>query len=333
MQSIAPTDPRLNWAGAISLETTASSVQPWRIEHSCQGWFPPELCPSAQKPAGVRLTFVSDTGSLRSAITPAEGKGGFDLFLDGQPVASFELNDESSHFEFANLPPVKKLFELWLPQWRPFALLNLEMESGAVLESPPPDSRPRWITYGSSITHCGSALSPSRTWPAIAARHFDWNLTCLGFGGQCHLDIAIARLIRDQPADRISICAGINIYGASTLGPRTFVSNLKGTVELIREKHPETPLLLISPIFSSFRETTVNALGWTLADYRQAVGEVAALVRGLGDRHLHYLDGLDLFGEDCASLLPDELHPSGEGYVRMGENFIRTAPRPWVEGV
>ena len=47
------------------------------------------------------------------------------------------------------------------------------------------------------------------------------------------------------------------------------------------------------------------------------VSAVIAQRRDDGASNLHYLDGLELFGEENA----DDLHPSGDGYVRMGERF------------
>jgi hypothetical protein len=58
------------------------------------------------------------------------------------------------------------------------------------------DRRPRWLTHGSSITHCSEAHSPSRTWPATAARLADVRMISLGFGGQCHLDQAVSSAAR-----------------------------------------------------------------------------------------------------------------------------------------
>ena len=93
-------------------------------------------------------------------------------------------------------------------------------------------------------------------------------------------------------------------------------------MQIIREKHPETPLVVISPIFSAFRETTPNAVGFTLAAMREEVAEAVKLMADAGDRNIHYVDGLKLFGPDLAHLLPDELHPDAEGYKIMGENFV-----------
>ena len=84
--------------------------------------------------------------------------------------------------------------ELWLPHRATVTILSLEVAAGAVV-APVKDLRPRWITHGSSITHCAEAHSPARTWPATAARLADVRLYSLGFGGQCHFDQAVARVI------------------------------------------------------------------------------------------------------------------------------------------
>ena len=227
-------------------------------------------------------------------------------------------------FEFTDLPTGAKHLELWLPQRGDFALRQIEVDDDALIQQIT-DERPRWMTYGSSITHCRDASSPSRTWPALVAREKNLNLTCLGYGGQCHLDAQIALMMRDRPADYISLCVGINIQGTSSLGFRTFGAAIIGFVKILREKHPETPLLLISPIYSARRETTPNKVDWTLSDYRNAVEETASRLQAHGDRRLHYLSGLKLCDESLAHLMPDDLHPNAEGYELMARNFLTHA--------
>ena len=54
--------------------------------------------------------------------------------------------------------------------------------------------------------------------------------------------------------------------------------------------------------------------------------EVAAAVKDLrnhGDRQLHYVDGLQIFGADSVEMLPDQLHPNSEGYKVLGEKFTQ----------
>lgn len=320
------TDPRLSWHGHVSLEQTNQYTRPVRIPFEQRGLFPAALLPAAMTQAGIRLAFRSDTDSIQGLIVEYAENQKLDLFVNGTFHQTVDLQGRDQ-FEFRGLPDGENLLELWLPQRGDFALRELTLNEGASL-APYKDDRPKWITYGSSITHCRSADSPSQTWPAIVAREKQLNLTCLGYGGQCHLDIQIARMMRDLPADYISICAGINIYGRGSLNVRTFVPSLVGFVQLLREKHPRTPLALISPIYGCHRETTPNNVDWTLNDYRRGVEEATEILRAHGDSAVLYVNGLDLFGSDLEKYLPDQLHPDAEGTRKLAANFLtKAAPR------
>jgi len=319
---ISHDDARLSWHGQVSLEHTKLYTRPWRIPFAEKVLFHELLQVAAATQAGVRLCFQSDTRGISGKILPLEKARNIDLYIDGNFFATADVTDKST-FAFADLPSGAKRSELWLPQRSDFALEFLEIDDNSTLE-PLEDNRPKWVTYGSSITHCGEAASPSFTWPGVVARARNVNLTCLGYGGQCHLDIQIARMMRDLPADYLSICAGINIYSGS-LNVRTFGPSIIGFVQLLREKHPQTPLALISPIYSFDRETTKNPVGWTLQDYRNAVAEAAQTLQDNGDKNIVYINGLDLFNADLGHLMPDDLHPNAEGYKALGENFLKYA--------
>ena len=309
------------WQGVVSLEPADDWIKPWRIPYQSQNLFHPQLCIRAAMPAGVRITFRSDTSYIEGQIEPQLEENQIDLYCDKAFIESVSLKKQN-RFLFTNLPSGEKLIELWLPQKGEFRLKVLEMSDDASLE-PIKDSRPRWITYGSSITQCSAAESPSQTWPAIVARQSELNLTCLGFGGQCHLDPIIAQVIRDLPADFISICAGINIYGAASLGARSFRQAIIGTVQTIREQHVDIPIVLISPIYSPSREKTKNAVGFTLEEMRLEVAAAVEDLKAYGDRQAHYVNGLQIFGADLVEMLPDQLHPNAEGYKALGQNFIQ----------
>jgi lysophospholipase L1-like esterase len=157
----------------------------------------------------------------------------------------------------------------------------------------------------------------------VAARGRGLNLTCLGFGGNCHLDPLVARVIRDLPADYLSMKVGINIYGAASLSERTFAPGIIAFVQIVRERHPTAPFVVISPIISPPREAEPNRVGFTLAAMREEVAGAVETLRAHGDRNVYYVDGLSLFGPGLVSLLPDDLHPNAEGYQALGENFLR----------
>lgn len=97
---------------------------------------------------------------------------------------------------------------------------------------------------------------------------------------------------------------------------------LIGMLETIREKHKETPLAVISPIYGTEeRETKENKLGFTLPLMRREIKDTVKLLQSRGDRHLHYLDGLEWFGPEDGDLLTDGLHPGAEGYELLGSRF------------
>ena len=120
---------------------------------------------------------------------------------------------------------------------------------------------------------------------------------------------------------------------------------MHGFLDTIREGHPTTPILLVSPIFCPAAEdhpgptvmdsngrfvvverTEALAVGaLTLVRIRELLGSIVAARRTHGDPNLHLIDGLALFGADDAGDLPDDLHPNPAGYERMGARFAELA--------
>jgi lysophospholipase L1-like esterase len=319
-QLLCPDDPRLTWQGIVSLQRTDDWAAPWRLRYEERMLFHPErLRERLSMPAGARIAFHSDTTIVAGQLAdPHAESSPIDLCCDGEFVASVPLAGRDS-FRFEGLPAENKLVELWLPQFGAFRLRNVELSDGASV-SPFQDDRPRWITYGSSITQCRGAESPTQTWPAIVARSLGLNLLCLGVGGECHLDQMVARTIRDQPADLISLALGINVQGGSSLSPRTFRPAIVGFVKTVRDGHPDIAIVVRSAIASPPRETAPNAVGMSLQMTRREVRAAVETFKALGDPSIHYVDGKDVLGAEHAHLLPDDLHPNAEGYKLMGRN-------------
>jgi len=128
---------------------------------------------------------------------------------------------------------------------------------------------------------------------------------------------------------------------------RSFVPAVHGFLDTIRDGHPTTPLVLVSPIFCGVHEDTPGpgaidpaSLGsdqvtfvasgragdlelgrLTLRVTRDALSDLVE--RRAGDAHLHYLDGTRLYGEADAGAhpLPDALHPDTATHQLIGERF------------
>ncbi len=199
--------------------------------------------------------------------------------------------------------------------------LRLIGGDGAPSVAPIAERRPHLVVYGSSISQCREAPGPTETWPALVARSGGWNLRCLGFGAQCHLDPTVARFIRDSPADLIVLGVGINIYGAASFSARSLGPALEGFIATIRSGHPATPIVVVTPIVSPDREASPNSVGLTLADIRALVAQTARQL-SRADPHLTLVDGLSILGADDAHLLVDGLHPGPEGYALIAERML-----------
>lgn len=299
--------------GAVSIEKTEDYLKPWRIPFDKKEFFPPNsISGQAELPAGVRIKIRSNTQSIKIGIVEEAELMEMDCLIDGTLVKTAYIPAGETMVSYDSLAGHMKLIEIYLSQKVAVPISGIWIDEGAEWELVD-DSRLRWITYGSSITHCYYSDSPSQTWPVLAAKKMDFNLTCLGYSGNCHLEPMVARMIRDLPADFISLSAGINIVGGSTLSDRTFSPALIGFIETIRDVHKVVPLVIISPIFHREREKIENQVGLSLEKVRAEIVQVVDLLKRHGDRNIYYIDGLELFGEEYEPYMPDGLHPNGEG--------------------
>jgi hypothetical protein len=307
--------------GAASIETSETGLRPWRLPHDQLRLFAAKLVERAGETAGVRLAFLSDTTSVELYVASTDQDRQFDIVIEDELVSTVILPAGEDTCIFTNLPSSFKRVEIYFSQKAGVIVNSLQIDDGATAV-PLPNYQPLWVTYGSSITQCSTAASPAQTWPALVARNKGWDLTCMGFAGQCHLEPMVASVIRDLPADIISLCLGINVMGGTTLNIRTFQSAIIGMVKIIREKHHSTPIFICSPIYCPHRETDGNAIGMTLVTMRKEIQEAVNILISYGDSNLTYVDGLDILGEVFVELLPDRLHPNAEGYQVMA-NYLQ----------
>lgn len=315
-------------AGAASVECVDGDLQPWRLPHPAHHLFPsPDdgLLARAACTSGVRLRLETDATDLTLQFRPLpeahaavpDGHA-FDLVIDNKIAQVARGGLGATEVTFTGLPSGRRVVEAWLPPSCPVTLTGLMVNASATAR-PLPDRRPLWVTWGSSLTHCVRAGSAGRTWPATVARAFDLNLMNLGFGGQCHLDPAVAMYIRDLPAAYITLKLGVNTISGS-VNARTYPVLVTAAVAIIREKHPHTPLALISPFGFPRNEDTPNVVGYTIGAMRRDMEAVYRRFLNAGDRNLYYVNGARIFTlEDIAAYTEDQCHAGPAGIDLQAE--------------
>ncbi|MFV0416959.1 MAG: SGNH/GDSL hydrolase family protein, partial [Chthoniobacterales bacterium] len=203
--------------GALTLEEKSpDGFSPIRLDLADQAFIHEALLTAASRPSGVRIRCRTNAVNLRLELTVepiAEENNIADVFVDEKLFTSFNYRGkgpDSARYALAinRLLTGEKIVDIYFPGTSKIVLHELSLTDGAVAEPAPP--RLRWLTHGSSLTQCTGATGGGFTWPAIVAREKNWDLLNLGFNGQCKMEQVVARQIARQPADRISLCLGIN---------------------------------------------------------------------------------------------------------------------------
>lgn len=360
--------------GFVQLEQTKFGLLPHRLPARARAQCTdPQLAMVEAEPSGVRLVFGTAATTIELEVmttrrqivgVPPRPAGVYDLCIDGRLHRQQSVNNATivrldmasgntvqepagvQTLRFDDLPGTDKRVEIWLPH-------NEVTELGALRANAPilpsaDKARPVWVHHGSSISHGSNAASPTGIWPVIASSLAGLDLVNMGFGGNALLDPFTARAIRDRPADIISVKIGINLVNADLMRLRAFGPAVHGFLDTIRDGHPDTPLLVVSPIYCPIHETTPGpgmfdldalakgetkfvALGkpeetragkLTLSIIREHLKAIVEQ-RVRDDANIRYLDGLELYGAlDHARLpLPDRLHPDAESHRLIGDRF------------
>lgn len=319
--------------GAVSVESSAEGLIPWRLDAGRAAFFQPDLKTMAARTSGVHIRFVTSAESVALEFDILGNVEDnlmceLDLFVDDISVVRKQFRAGQTHSLAASgLPQGEKEITIYLPTNGAVLLRCLSISDSSSIDLPP--KRPRWITHGSSITHCVGSDGPANTWPAIVAREKAWDAWNLGFAGQCKFDPIVARTIARMPAERISLCLGINT-AAGFYSLRTWIPAVEGFIMNVRDGHPTTPLLVISPILSPPRETFDTAptqIG--LQTMRTHLEAIVERFRDAGDANIYYLSGLKIIGLGDESTMPDQLHPDADGMKLMAERFMANIPAAW----
>lgn len=216
----------------------------------------------------------------------------------------------------SNMPEQEMEYMLYLPLYDGLSSLEIGVEAGSVIGQPLVDSPRKGkpvVFYGTSITQGGCASRAGMSYPNILLRMLDREIVNLGFSGNGQLDLEVAEAMATIDASCFVIDCLPNVSVAQ-MNEKYF-----HFLKIIREKKPNTPILLVETILFPHRhfDQTVFAL---LQQKNETLQRIFTEQKKGGDRNIYYLKADKLIGDDQEATV-DGVHLTDLGFLRMAENM------------
>lgn len=331
--------PALRWIPPGDLEVNGL---PWYAENKgelfrlparSQEKFPVEVWNLSKSPSGARLRLRTDSTTVAVRLeypSPPDmrnmhafGQTGVDLYVDGAYWGTATADRDAKpgkvydhvYFDVHSQPRRVREITLYLPLYSPVKVIAFGVDPEAKLERATKFSVDKPVVfYGTSITQGGCASHPGMSYQAILGRALNIDFVNLGFSGAGKGEPDVARAVAEIDASLFVLDFAQNNPTAESL--RAVYAPF---VETIRAKHPDTPILVVTPIFAAREAQGVDA---RLEAMRAIIRQVASTRIAAGDAHIQIVEGTDLLGPARADGLVDGTHPNDLGFQWMAEGLI-----------
>lgn len=295
---------------------------------------PPAVDSLANCTAGGQIRFCTDSRklSLRVRLSgvanmchmPATGQCGFDCYL-GMPgeqlyLSTTKYDHTKPEFECVmfDLPESEnRNVTLYFPLYQGVEEVLIGIEPDAQVFAPPPYvSDRRVVVYGTSITQGGCASRSGMAYTNILSRRIPLEFINLGFSGNGKGEPEVARIISEIPNPACFVLD----YEANVGEAAQMEQTLPEFIRILRERHPDTPILVLSKIRFARENFDEGALAARLKK-KQIQMETVKRLRSQGDERVFFHDGSGLLGDDFHECTVDGVHPTDLGFHRMADGL------------
>ncbi len=331
-------EPTLRWI-QLSNEQVEVNGLPWyrenagdlfRLPARLKDTYRKPVWDLALSPSGGRIRFRTNSTVLAIRLEYPEppsmknmhafGQTGVDLYADGiyrgTAIADQDAKPGKTkeHTYYKDQPRTDREITLYLPLYMPAKVLGIGLDAEARIERARPFGMKMPIVfYGTSITQGGCASRSGMSYQAILGRMLNIDFVNLGFSGNGLGELELARTVAEVDASCFVLDFAQN---NPTIG--SLAQAYGPFLQTIRNKHPEAPILVITPIYSAREAWSRDA---RLEGMRELIRKVAAERIAAGDRHLEILEGTDLIGPLRGDGLVDGTHPNDLGFQWMAEGL------------
>lgn len=309
----------------------------FRLPLTKKGLFSSELNARASFAAGNCVRFTTDADELilrgetlysndyeQKATMSRYGMNGFDVYAGTGKYKKFHScvvseKDGTSIFDgtvpLDNPFHVEKEITIYLPIYNGIKSLFIGIKPEYCIKEPPRRLLEKPILfYGSSITHGESASRPGNSYVNMVSRKLDAAVINMGFSANAKGEKEMAEILSEADMSLFVMDYDYNCESREHLEQTHYPF-----YEILRQKNPNLPVLMLSRPTFSLEEAHKNA-EVIRASYEKA--------RENGDRNVYFIDGHSFFPEDqrdeCTA---DTVHPNDLGFSYMARKTAEEIAR------
>ena len=255
------------------------------------------------------MNHMTETG-IKGVDLYFNNSGFWQYVGSGRPYEKIENNQ----LIIENMKPEMREYNLYLPLYDGIEELEIGIDSLSVIEKPLKSTEKPIVFYGTSITQGGCATRPGMAHTNIISRKLGIECINYGFSGNGRMEAEIATLIADIDARFYVIECMANV------SKDQIKENTIPLVNIIRDKHPKTPILFVENImFESgyLNETVYNEL---ILEDKELKHQLNIMAHN-GIQNLFYLASKGAIGNDHEGTV-DGVHFTDLGFSRYAEYLI-----------
>ena len=205
-------------------------------------------------------------------------------------------------------------FKIFLPLYDGLKNIEIGIDNSSFIRKPRKSEKKPIIFYGTSITQGACASRPGMAHTNIISRKLDRNVINFGFSGNGRMEQPISELISESDPTFYVIECMPNMYPSDMV-----TSNTIPLVDTIRNKHPNTPIILVDLFTSPLTVLDNNADKGTYEMNNALKTEYEKMISN-GYDNIIYLESSNALGNDFEGTV-DAVHFTDLGFMRYS-NFL-----------
>ena len=302
-----------------------------RLPELPEGAIPEAVDNLAWYTSGATLAFKTDSANicLRVKLFSAQlmdhmtaiCRRGFDLYTGGPGnwkfcgVTRFPAQEtDYSVILVRDLPREgMREFLLEFPLYCGVDSVEIGLDSAAKVAPPTPWSGGgRVVFYGTSITQGGCASRPGMCLTSLLSRKWNREVVNLGFSGSGRGEPEVLELVASVPDPAMFVLDYVVNAGAVK-----FRETLPEAIDIIRARHRETPVVLLTPMHLA-RELYSSRRAEDFRTVCELMRTEAARRNASGDRNVHFVNGT-VEDPEWSDYMVDGVHLTDLGFFRQYE--------------